>query len=304
MRQNLARISPKMRQNFFGKDQFPCNDWVCLLFPNHLERCGTLLQFHLLTAPLLRPTDARCGRLNDEHLARSCSACHARSTTPLGCHQEQRPLVSASECASEATTIQVDRLQYLATFANTHATLVGDIAVPDGVYGVQANAVRGAVAKVSPYPPVRQAAVGRNVEGCESFAVGLRKDQRCVVGCHHHAIWECDTICYLPGRAIRGDQSDDPGGELAAWKVKADVVEVGVAPTVHDDLVPGVVREAGQVGMGYKRPIGLPAQEKSIAPRDDQQRTRSKVRTDVPHILIILHAFALCHWSRECKSQH
>src|SRR5256885_13475796 len=86
------------------------------------------LRLRLRTAPFLRPTDARCGRLNDEHLARSCSTCHARRTTPLGCHQEQRPLVSASECASEATTIQVDRLQYLATFANTHATLVGDIA--------------------------------------------------------------------------------------------------------------------------------------------------------------------------------
>src|SRR5205823_13475894 len=44
MRQNLARISPKMRHNFFGKDQFPCNDWACLVFPNHLERCGTNLE--------------------------------------------------------------------------------------------------------------------------------------------------------------------------------------------------------------------------------------------------------------------
>src|SRR5205807_2376719 len=128
---------------------------------------------------LLRPTGARCGRLNDEHLARSCSACHARSTLPLGCHQEQRPLVSASECASEATTIQVDRLQYLATFANTHATLVGDIAVPDGVFRVEANAVRDAVAQLGPNPPLRQAAVGRNVEGCESFAIGLGHSEMC-----------------------------------------------------------------------------------------------------------------------------
>src|SRR5207244_5926760 len=163
------------------------------------------------------------------------------------------PFSIAPDCASEATTIQLDLLQSLATSANPHATLVGDIAVPDGIYGVQANAVRGAVAKVSPYPPVRQAAVGRNVEGCESFTVGLREDQRRVVGRHHHAIWECDTICYLPGRAIRGDQSDDPRGELAAWKVKDDVVEVGVAPTVHDDLVRGVVSEASPVGICHQR---------------------------------------------------
>src|SRR5437899_1721355 len=105
-------------------------------------------------APPLGPADARCRRFNGEHLARSCpAACHARRPTPLPCHQEQRLLVSASECASEATTIQVDRLQYLSTFANTHATLVGDVTVPDGVFGVEANAVRGAGAQVGPHSP-------------------------------------------------------------------------------------------------------------------------------------------------------
>src|SRR5205823_348534 len=76
---------------------------------------------------------------------------------------------------------------------------------------------------------------------------------------------------YLPGRAIRGDHSDDTWGELAARKVKADVVEVGVAPTVHDDLVPRTVKEAANARMGHKPPVGLPAQEQSIARRDDKQ---------------------------------
>ena len=72
-------------------------------------------------------------------------------------------------------------------------------------------------------------------------------------------------------RAIRGDQSQDSGDELAARKIKADVVDVGVTPTVHDYLVPGAVREAAHVGMCHKRPVGLPAEEKPIARRDDEK---------------------------------
>src|SRR6266581_1175036 len=133
------------------------------------------------------------------------------------------------------------------------------------------STVWGAAVEVGPHPPVRQAAVSRDVEGCEFLAIGLGHNQGRVVGRHYHAIWECDAIRYLPGRAMRGDQSDDAGGELAAWKVKADVVDVGVAPTIHDDLVPGVIREASQVSICYQRPIGLHAEEQSIARRDDKQ---------------------------------
>src|SRR5207249_11962236 len=41
--------------------------------------------------------------------------------------------------------------------------------------------------------------------------------------------------------------------------------------TVHDDLVPGLIGEAAQVGMAHERPVELPAQEKALAPRDDEQ---------------------------------
>jgi hypothetical protein len=34
-------------------------------------------------------------------------------------------------------------------------------------------------------------------------------------------------------------------------RAQADVVDVGVAATVHDDVVPGVVGEAGQNGVGH-----------------------------------------------------
>src|SRR5205085_7999501 len=129
-------------------------------------------------------------------------------------------------CASEAPTVKIDRLQHLTAFANAHATLVGDVRVPDGVFRIEANAVWYASGEVGPHPPVRQAAVSRDVEGSEFLAIGLGHNQGRVVGRHHHAIWECDAIGYPPGRAIRGDQSDNAGCELAAWKVKAHVVDV------------------------------------------------------------------------------
>src|SRR5438132_1297309 len=60
-------------------------------------------------------------------------------------------------------------------------------------------------------------------------------------------------------------------GELAAWKVEAEVADVGVAPTVHHHVAPGVARQVAQVGMSHKRAIVLPAQEQPVAHGDDKQ---------------------------------
>src|SRR5439155_7429037 len=117
----------------------------------------------------------------------------------------------------------------------------------------------------------RQTAVSRDVEGREPVCVRLGEDQCGVVGRYDHAVRERDAIRHLAGRAVGGDESDDSGGELAAGKVKTDVVDVGVAPTVHDDVVPGVVGEIAQIGVRNDRAIGLPAEQTPIARRDDQQ---------------------------------
>ena len=79
--------------------------------------------------------------------------------------------------------------------------------------------------------------------------MGLGNDQRCVVGRHGHAVREGDAIGHLPSRAIRGDESDNSRA----------AVDVDVAATVHDDLVPGPIGEAAQVGMAHERPVELPA---------------------------------------------
>ena len=132
---------------------------------------------------------------------------------------------------------------------------------------------RGSRRERGPHSPVRQAAVGGDGEGRQPVAVRLGEDQGRVVGRDGHAVGKGDAVRDLPRRAVRGDQGDDAGGELAGGKVEADGVDVGVAPAVDDDLVPGIVRKSAQVGMGDQRPVALPAQESPLARRNDQQAT-------------------------------
>src|SRR5205085_12595726 len=115
----------------------------------------------------LRPADAWCRRLDAQHLARARALEHVLRTPPLGRHHEQRAAVRAAERTGEAPAVKLDRLQHVATRANAHAALVGDVAVPDGALGVEADAVGHAIAEVRPQPPVRQAAAGPYVEGRE-----------------------------------------------------------------------------------------------------------------------------------------
>jgi hypothetical protein len=81
------------------------------------------------------------------------------------------PLVPPS--AREAAAVQADRLEHLPALADAHAALIGDVGVPDGVLGVGAEAVRDAIAQIGPHAPVRQAAVGVDVERGEPLGVGL-----------------------------------------------------------------------------------------------------------------------------------
>jgi len=128
------------------------------------------------------------------------------------------------------------------------------------------------IVEVGPDAPVRQATVLFDVEGQQPLGVGVGDDQGRVVGRHEHTVGEGDVIGHLPSRAIGVDQSDGPGGEFpAGHKVEARAVDVGVAATIHHQLVPrGPLGDAGQIGVGHQRAVGLPAQEKPIARGDDQ----------------------------------
>src|SRR5215813_7357368 len=81
----------------------------------------------------LWPAHAWRGRLDGQHLTCPPPVGHACGTAPLGRHQKQRSPISASEHAGEAASIEIDRLQDLPALANTHATLIGDVGVPDSV---------------------------------------------------------------------------------------------------------------------------------------------------------------------------
>ncbi len=121
----------------------------------------------------LRPTGVRCRRLSGEHLACAWRFGHGRRAAPLGRHHEQGSVVHATEHTGEAAAVEVNGLQHLAALADAHATLVGNVAVPDGSFGVEANAVWDAVAEVGPHAPIRQAAVFLDVEGCEPIPLGV-----------------------------------------------------------------------------------------------------------------------------------
>jgi hypothetical protein len=65
-----------------------------------------------LSVRILRPSDAWCGRLDAQHL--SCPFSRNLSDVlhapPLSRYNEQRALILASEHASEAAAVKVDRL--------------------------------------------------------------------------------------------------------------------------------------------------------------------------------------------------
>ena len=131
---------------------------------------------------------------------------------------------------------------------------------PDSALRVEADAVRADA--VGPHPPIRQAAVRGDVERGEAAGERLGDDQRRVVGRDDHAVGELDAVRDLAGRAVRGDQRDDPGlGRARRPGSRSRTVDVDVAATVHDDLVPAMVGDTAQVGVPDHRPVGLPAQE-------------------------------------------
>src|SRR5438132_12747298 len=107
----------------------------------------------------LRPPDAGCRCLvgQDSSFPRLGNLGDLLHATPLGRHDEQRSLVYASEHASEAAAINADGLKHLASFADPHASFVGNVSVPDGVIGVDADTVGSAATEVGPHPAVRQA---------------------------------------------------------------------------------------------------------------------------------------------------
>jgi hypothetical protein len=94
-----------------------------------------------------------------------------------------------------------------------------------------------------------------DLEGRQPPRVRLRDGQGGVVGRHGHTIRKGEAVAHLSRGPIACDEGDDP----------VDAIDVGVAAIVHDDLVPRLVGDAAQVGMGHELPVDLSAQETTLA---------------------------------------
>src|SRR5262245_29562451 len=103
-----------------------------------------------------RPTHARCGRIDEQHLTCSRRTNHVRRTMPLGCQNKQRLLVRAAEHAGEAPAVHGNCLEYLTAFAHANTTFVRNVGVPDGPFRIDTDTVWYAIAKIGPHTPIRQ----------------------------------------------------------------------------------------------------------------------------------------------------
>src|SRR6266516_4274894 len=105
--------------------------------------------------------------------------------------------------------------------------LVSHVGVPESPFTIETNPVRMIGARFCPDAPLGEAPVSVNRKGREPIAVGLRHNERGVVRGDRHTVGKSDAISNLASGSIRCEQSERPGSELAAGKVKALVVEIG-----------------------------------------------------------------------------
>ena len=101
-----------------------------------------------------------------------------------------------------SSPVEGDRLQFLTAFGDANAMAVRYVGIPDGPFGIEADAVGDVLAEVGPDPTVEQSAIPIDVESRESAAVGLGHDQGRVVSRDGHSVREPQTISDLSGRSI------------------------------------------------------------------------------------------------------
>src|ERR1019366_2867981 len=118
-----------------------------------------------------------------------------------------RRAVRAAEHGGEDYAVVLAPAQYLAALADPD----------DGLRRIVTARVFTCVRCLDP-----EAAVGGDIERGQAPGEGLRDDQRRVVRRDHHPFGEFQVAGDLAGRAVRGDQCDDPGRGLAGEEAQAD----------------------------------------------------------------------------------
>ena len=117
-----------------------------------------------LLAAALRSTRVRCGRPVGEHLAGRLARADPAGAAPAAATTNSVRPSDPAEHAGEAAAVDLDDLEHLAALGDADAAAVGHVGVPDGTLGIDADPVGGGVAQVRPDPPVRQRAVGADLE--------------------------------------------------------------------------------------------------------------------------------------------
>ena len=92
---------------------------------------------------VLWPSGVGCRGGAPAHLSGERIVGHALKPAPLLYDCKERASVGATQHAREASAIEVDALQQLAPLANTYTALIGDVGVPDGALGVDAEIPSG-----------------------------------------------------------------------------------------------------------------------------------------------------------------
>ena len=184
---------------------------------------------------------------------------------------EQVRVVPPAERASEGAPVQLERGQHLATLAHPHAVLVAHVGVPDSALGIDTDPVWVIARSLGPHPPVAEATVRADVVRREPVGVRLSDDQRSAVRGDRHPVGERDVSGDLTDLAIWRGEHQEAGRELAAGEVEADGIDVGVAPIIDHDVIPGLDRDSGQVGVRDQRPVALTAQQPPLRRVHDQQ---------------------------------
>src|SRR5580658_9482572 len=125
----------------------------------------------------LRPAGAGGGGLDGEDLTGPRAVVGLVETVPFLSDDEQGRPVGAAEYAGEAAAVRGHCVQHLTAFCDPDAVPLGHIGVPDRAFGVDAYAVGVVAAGSRPRPAAVQGAVGGDVKGGQSLAVGLGDDQ-------------------------------------------------------------------------------------------------------------------------------
>ena len=135
--------------------------------------------------------------------------------------------------------------------------------------GIYADAVRSGTIKLGPHATIGKTAIWRDVVRGQHAAVGLRHDQRRVVGRDCHAIREGKVLGNLASCPVRADEAMSPGANSPSGKSKP-MLFTYVLPRPSDTMsFHGLRGEGSQFGV--RAQCAVRRTDQQLVAGDDQQ---------------------------------